>query len=130
MRSSWGLSLSSSSMPKVRGFRHSPSTATVQGWVLIGLAGQGCFFLRFVVQWLASERAGRSLVPKAFWHLSIAGSLVILTYAIWRRDPVFIIGQSTGLLVYVRNLVLIRRAEGPSRRRAAPGRLHGRGVHG
>ena len=102
----------------------------VQGWVLIGLAGQGCFFLRFVVQWLASERAGRSLVPKAFWHLSIAGSLVILTYAIWRRDPVFIIGQSTGLLVYVRNLVLIRRTEETSRRLATPGRLHRHDVHG
>ena len=102
----------------------------VQGWVLIGLAGQGCFFLRFVVQWLASERAGRSLVPKAFWYLSIAGSVVILAYATWRRDPVFIVGQSTGLFVYVRNLVLIRRAEGRSRGRAAPGRLHRGGVHG
>lgn len=51
------------------------------------------------------------MVPRVFWHLSIAGSLVILSYAIWRRDPVFILGQSTGLLVYVRNLVLIRRQE-------------------
>lgn len=99
-------------------------------WVAIGLAGQGCFFLRFVVQWLASERAGRSLVPKAFWYLSIAGSLIILAYAIWRRDPVFIVGQSTGLFVYVRNLILIRRTEAPSGRPATPAALHGSRIHG
>jgi lipid-A-disaccharide synthase-like uncharacterized protein len=101
-----------------------------QGWILIGLTGQGCFFLRFVVQWLASERAGQSLVPKAFWYLSIAGSVVILAYAISRRDPVFIVGQSTGLFVYVRNLVLIRRAEGRPDAAARCGRLHGRDVRG
>lgn len=98
-------------------------------WVAVGLAGQGCFFLRFVVQWLASERAGRSLVPKAFWYLSIVGSLIILAYAIWRRDPVFVVGQSTGLFVYVRNLILIRRTEGPSGRGRAPAALHGGRIH-
>lgn len=101
-----------------------------QVWVMVGLAGQGCFFLRFVVQWLASERAGRSLVPKAFWYLSISGSVIILAYAIWRRDPVFVIGQSTGLFVYVRNLVLIRRTEAPYRGRAVPRRLRRRRAHG
>lgn len=80
-------------------------------WIMIGLVGQTCFFLRFVVQWVASERAGRSVVPGVFWHLSIAGSLVILAYALWRRDPVFIVAQSMGLLVYFRNLVLIWREE-------------------
>jgi len=99
-------------------------------WVAVGLVGQGCFFLRFVVQWLASERAGRSLVPKAFWYLSIAGSLIILAYAIWRRDPVFVVGQSTGLFVYVRNLILIRRTEAPSGRRPTPAALHGGRIHG
>ena len=99
-------------------------------WIVVGLIGQTCFFLRFAVQWLASEKAGRSVIPRAFWHLSILGSLIILSYAVWRRDPVFIIGQSTGLLIYVRNLVLIRREEMASGRRpptGLPGGLHARG---
>ncbi len=82
-----------------------------RAWIAIGLAGQGCFFLRFLVQWVASERVGRSVFPRAFWYFSIMGSVVILSYAIWREDPVFIIGQSTGLFIYVRNLVLIQREE-------------------
>jgi lipid-A-disaccharide synthase-like uncharacterized protein len=82
-----------------------------QTWIAIGLAGQACFFLRFVVQWVASERVGRSVIPRAFWYFSIMGSVVILSYAIWREDPVFIIGQSTGLFIYIRNLVLIQREE-------------------
>lgn len=78
-------------------------------WVLVGLVGQGIFGSRFLVQWLASERRGRSVIPIAFWYLSIAGSMVLLTYAIHRRDPVFIIGECGGVLIYVRNLVLLRR---------------------
>lgn len=78
-------------------------------WIALGLAGQTCFFTRFLVQWIASERAGRSIVPKAFWYLSIGGSLIILSYALYRRDPVFILGQSVGLIVYTRNLVLLKR---------------------
>jgi lipid-A-disaccharide synthase-like uncharacterized protein len=80
-------------------------------WVGIGLAGQACFFSRFVVQWLASERRGRSVVPRAFWYLSISGGLILLTYSLWRRDPVFILGQSVGLFVYLRNLMLLRRED-------------------
>jgi lipid-A-disaccharide synthase-like uncharacterized protein len=80
-------------------------------WLVIGFLGQACFFSRFLVQWMASERAGRSLVPRAFWYLSIAGGTIVLSYAIWRRDPVFIVGQSVGLVVYLRNLVLLRREE-------------------
>ena len=80
-------------------------------WVGIGLAGQACFFSRFLVQWIASERQGRSVVPRAFWYLSISGGLVLLSYSIWRRDPVFILGQSIGLFVYLRNLVLLRRED-------------------
>jgi lipid-A-disaccharide synthase-like uncharacterized protein len=80
-----------------------------EAWLVIGFLGQACFFSRFLIQWLASERAGRSVVPRAFWYLSIAGGSIVLTYAIWRRDPVFILGQSVGLLVYLRNLVLLRR---------------------
>lgn len=78
-------------------------------WLAIGFVGQACFFARFLVQWIVSERRGRSVVPRAFWYLSIAGSVIILSYAIWRRDPVFILGQSMGIVVYVRNLVLLRR---------------------
>ena len=78
---------------------------------MIGFLGQACFFSRFLVQWMASERAGRSLVPRAFWYLSIAGGAIVLTYAIWRRDPVFIAGQSGGLFVYLRNLILLRRED-------------------
>jgi lipid-A-disaccharide synthase-like uncharacterized protein len=78
-------------------------------WYLIGFAGQICFGSRFLVQWIASEVKKRSTVPLAFWHLSILGGLLLLAYAIWRRDPVFIVGQAFGQVVYVRNLILIRR---------------------
>ena len=77
-------------------------------WIGLGLLGQALFSARFVVQWLASERVRRSIVPTAFWWLSLAGGATLLTYAIWRRDPVFILGQGAGLFVYVRNLMLIR----------------------
>ena len=76
-------------------------------WVAIGLGGQLMFMLRFVVQWIVSERARRSVIPVAFWWMSIAGAAILLAYAIHRRDPVFILGQSLGFLVYVRNLWLI-----------------------
>ena len=83
---------------------------------MLGFLGQACFASRFLVQWLVSERAGRSVVPRAFWYLSIAGGSIVLCYAIWRRDPVFIVGQSAGLLVYLRNLILLRRDD----RQASP----------
>ena len=67
------------------------------------------FSARFLLQWIASERAGRSVVPIAFWFFSVAGSAILLTYAIYKKDPVFIVGQSAGMFVYVRNLYLIRR---------------------
>lgn len=83
-------------------------------WLVVGFFGQLLFSLRFVVQWISSERQRRSVVPIAFWWLSIGGSLVLLCYAIHRRDPVFMLGQSMGLVIYVRNLVLIRAAGGAS----------------
>lgn len=83
------------------------STWTEFWWVVVGLGGQLLFTARFLVQWIASERVGRSVVPLAFWYLSIGGGLILLAYAIWRRDPVFILGQSMGLFIYIRNLVLI-----------------------
>lgn len=78
-------------------------------WVLIGVVAQVFFTARFVVQWVASERAGRSVVPVAFWFLSLIGGLMLLTYALYRKDPVFIAGQAFGVFVYVRNLQLVMR---------------------
>jgi lipid-A-disaccharide synthase-like uncharacterized protein len=77
-------------------------------WVLFGLFGQLLFTGRFLVQWIASERARRSVVPVAFWYFSMAGGLVLLAYAIYRADPVFILGQTLGVVIYARNLWLIR----------------------
>lgn len=77
-------------------------------WIGLGLLGQALFSARFLVQWLASERVRRSVIPTAFWWLSLAGGATLMTYAIWRRDPVFILGQGAGLFVYLRNLMLIR----------------------
>lgn len=84
-------------------------------WLGVGFLGQAVFSGRFVVQWIASERAGRSIVPLPFWILSILGALLLLVYAVHQRDPVFILGQSLGLVIYFRNLHLIRR-EGASQR--------------
>ncbi|MBW1971563.1 MAG: lipid-A-disaccharide synthase N-terminal domain-containing protein [Deltaproteobacteria bacterium] len=78
-------------------------------WLGIGFLAQGMFSARFFVQWIASERAKKSVVPIAFWWLSITGSTLLLLYAIHRRDPVFILGQSFGILIYARNLILIFR---------------------
>lgn len=78
-------------------------------WVAFGLFGQVLFFMRFFVQWLASEKAKKSVVPVSFWYFSIGGGLVLLSYAIYRLDPVFILGQATGLFIYIRNLILIKK---------------------
>ena len=78
-------------------------------WVVTGFLGQGLFFGRWIVQWLASERSAASKVPVSFWYLSLVGGLITLAYAIYRKDPVFIAGQSIGAVVYVRNLMLIYR---------------------
>ena len=80
-------------------------------WIIIGFIGQSLFFMRFFVQWLASEKAGARIIPHAFWYFSIGGGLAWFAYALYRQDPVFILGQSTGLLIYVRNLYLIRRKD-------------------
>lgn len=78
-------------------------------WIATGFLGQGLFFGRWIVQWLASERSASSKVPISFWYLSLVGGLITLAYAIYRKDPVFIAGQSIGAVVYVRNLMLIYR---------------------
>ena len=84
-------------------------TITETVWIAIGFLGQGLFFGRWVIQWIVSERKAESQMPLAFWYLSLVGGLITLAYAIYRRDPVFIAGQSIGALVYVRNLMLIHR---------------------
>jgi len=85
-------------------------------WVLLGFAAQALFTARFLVQWIASERAGHSVIPVAFWIFSIGGGLLLLVYALYRKDPVFIAGQAFGVFVYVRNLYFVTR----DRRTAAP----------
>jgi len=80
------------------------------GWYVLGFAGQILFGSRFFVQWIASERARRVVIPELFWFLSLAGGVALLVYAIHKRDPVFAIGQASGLLIYVRNLVLHRQS--------------------
>jgi len=78
-------------------------------WLAIGFLGQAFFSMRFLIQWIASERRKESVIPISFWFFSIGGGLTLLVYAIYRLDPVFILGQGAGLFVYLRNLYLIRR---------------------
>ncbi len=77
--------------------------------MLIGLLGQGLFSMRFIVQWIASEKAGKSVVPFSFWLFSLGGSIFLLIYAIYRKDPVFILGQAPNLLIYSRIIWLIKK---------------------
>jgi lipid-A-disaccharide synthase-like uncharacterized protein len=76
-------------------------------WILVGLGGQLMFTARFLVQWISSERQRKSVIPLAFWFFSIGGGVILLSYAIYRWDPVFMLGQAFGLIVYARNLRLI-----------------------
>jgi lipid-A-disaccharide synthase-like uncharacterized protein len=80
-------------------------------WVLIGLSGQLMFSARFFVQWLASEKEHKSVIPITFWYFSIAGGLILLAYALYRQDPVFVLGQAFGLFVYGRNLYLLHQEQ-------------------
>lgn len=80
-------------------------------FVIVGMIGQGLFSMRFIVQWIASERAGKSVIPFSFWLFSLSGSSLLLIYAIYRKDPVFILGQAPNLLIYSRNIYLIKREE-------------------
>ncbi len=78
-------------------------------WLAVGLLGQGIFSARFIIQWLVSEKEKKSIIPVAFWYLSLVGGLTLLLYALYKRDPVFIIGQFSGIFIYSRNLFLIHR---------------------
>ena len=78
-------------------------------WLMVGFAGQFLFSMRFLIQWISSEKAKKSIIPKAFWYFSLAGGVTLFSYALLRQDPVFIAGQGLGLFVYIRNLMLIRK---------------------
>lgn len=88
-------------------------------WLCVGFGAQAIFTARFLVQWLASEKKGESVIPLAFWYLSIAGGWMLLAYACYRRDPVIITGQLFGVIVYTRNLVLIQRKRAAESRASA-----------
>lgn len=75
-------------------------------WLIIGFTGQFVFALRFFIQWLESEKAKKSIIPLSFWYFSVLGSIILLAYAIHRKDPVFIVGQSLGSFIYIRNIIL------------------------
>ncbi|MBC8405814.1 MAG: lipid-A-disaccharide synthase N-terminal domain-containing protein [Planctomycetes bacterium] len=77
---------------------------------ILGFSGQAVFFMRFLVQWIASEKRGQSVIPLSFWYISIAGSFMLLAYGVLDRDPVIIVGQCTGTMIYLRNLHLIKRS--------------------
>jgi lipid-A-disaccharide synthase-like uncharacterized protein len=94
---------------QVGGYLHTVFINRLDIAAVIGLIGQLFFSARFVVQWIASERAGRSVVPVAFWFFSLGGGIILFFYALYRGDPVFILGQGLGTFIYVRNLMLIAR---------------------
>ena len=91
------------------------TTTAELGWVIFGFFAQAMFMMRFLVQWIASERARQSIVPVAFWYFSLLGGVTLLAYAIHRRDPVFMFGQALGLVIYARNLWLIRASNAANR---------------
>jgi len=78
-------------------------------WLILGFLGQALFSMRFLIQWVYSERNKRSIIPTAFWYFSLAGGLTLFSYALLRQDPVFIAGQGLGLFIYIRNLMLIKK---------------------
>ena len=88
-------------------------------WIAIGLLGQLLFSMRFIVQWVASEKRRESIIPITFWYFSIAGGIVLFAYSLYRADPVFIIGQSMGIFIYGRNLYLIFN-QAPAKEAAVP----------
>ena len=97
--------------------------ANEQIWLIIGFIGQTIFASRVLVQWVVSERASKSIIPNIFWWISIAGSLILLSYAIHKQDPVFIVGQSCGFLIYSRNLYLIRQDKKASKKNSDPSKI-------
>jgi lipid-A-disaccharide synthase-like uncharacterized protein len=86
------------------GYLYDVFVVRLDWWLALGFLAQALFTARFLVQWIASERAGKSVIPVAFWFFSIGGGALLLVYALYRRDPVFIAGQAFGVFVYGRNL--------------------------
>ena len=95
---------------------------TPQIWLVIGFIGQSIFASRFLIQWIVSERASKSIIPNIFWWISILGSITLLSYAIHKEDPVFIVGQSCGFLIYARNLYLIKKNK-MSKKKSDPSKI-------
>ncbi|MGE3145305.1 MAG: lipid-A-disaccharide synthase N-terminal domain-containing protein [Pseudorhodoplanes sp.] len=93
----------------VGGYLHEVFVVNLDWWVALGFLAQALFTARFLVQWIASERAGHSVIPLAFWLFSIGGGMLLLVYALYRKDPVFIAGQAFGVFVYLRNLYFVMR---------------------
>ena len=90
-------------------YLHDVFVAQFDWWVVLGFIAQALFSMRFLVQWIASERAGRSIIPTAFWIFSIGGGVLLFVYSLYRKDPVFIAGQGLGLFIYLRNLYFVLR---------------------
>lgn len=93
---------------------------TITPWIIVGFLGQALFSMRFLLQWLFSERHGKSVIPVAFWYFSVLGGVTLLAYAIHREDPVFIIGQAGGLVIYSRNLYFIWRERRAAAKNPSP----------
>ena len=98
----------------IGGYLYDVFVLKLNWWAWLGIVAQLLFTARFLVQWLASEKAGKSVIPMAFWWLSISGGTLLLAYALYVRDPVFILGQALGLGIYVRNIVLVTKERGKS----------------
>lgn len=94
-------------MTSLMNYLHDVFVVKFDAWVVLGFVAQAFFTMRFVVQWIASERARKSVMPVAFWFFSVGGGALLLVYALYRRDPVFIAGQALGLVVYLRNVYFI-----------------------
>lgn len=91
---------------------------SLENWnifLIIGFIGQGLFSMRFIIQWLASEKAKKSVIPFSFWIFSLSGSIFLLIYAVYKKDPVFILGQAPNVLIYSRNIYLIKKNRGVER---------------
>jgi lipid-A-disaccharide synthase-like uncharacterized protein len=100
---------------EVGNYLHNVFIVKLNWIVLVGYVGQALFTMRFVVQWIATERAKKSVIPVAFWFFSIGGGLLLFVYALYIRDPVFILGQGFGTFVYLRNLYFVYRERGAAR---------------
>src|ERR1700751_2217361 len=98
-------------IPPLGSYLYEVFVVRFDAWAALGFLAQALFSARFVVQWIASERARRSIVPTAFWWFSIAGGILLFIYSLYRKDPVFIAGQGGGLLIYARNVMFVLREQ-------------------